>query len=132
MQSGFKSYDAGMPWEKIYGFTQTIQAGATLYISGQVSVDAQGNFIGEEDIELQVRTTFANLDRILAFYKIGRERIVQTTVYAKNLRRNFDDIARLHSEYFGEHRPTSTCLEVAELALPEQLIEIAAIAVIAQ
>ena len=92
----------------------------------------EANFVGEGDFELQVRTTFANLDRILAFYGVRKEQIVQTTVYVKDLRRHFDDIARLHAEYFGEHRPTSTVLGVVDLALPPQLVEIAAVAIVSE
>jgi enamine deaminase RidA (YjgF/YER057c/UK114 family) len=130
MQPTLKSHSFGMPWEQSYGFAQAIQVGPTLYISGQLSHDMEAHFVGEGDFELQVRTTFANLDRVLAAYGAGREQIVQTTVYVKDLRRYFDDVARLHAEYFGEHRPTSTVLGVVELALPQQLVEIAAVAIV--
>ncbi len=132
MQPTFKSHDFGMPWEKLYGFTQAIQVGPTLYISGQAPHDMEANFVGEGDFELQVRTSFANLDRVLASYGAQKEQIIQTTVYVKDLRRYFNDIARLHAEYFGEHRPTSTVLGVVDLALPPQLIEIAAIVVVSE
>jgi 2-iminobutanoate/2-iminopropanoate deaminase len=130
MQPATKSHGFGMPWEQGYGFAQAIQVGPTLYISGQLSHDMEANFVGEDDFELQVRTTFANLDRILESYGAAREQIVQTTVYVKDLRDHSNDIARLHAEYFGEHRPTSTLLGVVDLALPQQLVEIAAVAVL--
>ncbi len=130
MQPALKSHSFGMPWEQSYGFAQAIQVGPTLYISGQLSHDMEANFVGDGDFELQVRTTFANLDRVLESYGAGREQIVQTTVYVKDLRRHFDDVARLHAEYFGDHRPTSTVLGVVDLALPEQLVEVAAVAVV--
>ncbi len=130
MQPAMKSHSFGMPWEQSYGFAQAIPVGQTLYISGQLSHDMEANFVGEGDFELQVRTTFGNLDRVLEAYGAQREQIVQTTVYVKDLRRYFDEIARLHAEYFGEHRPTSTVLGVSELALPQQLVEIAAVAVV--
>lgn len=128
MSVPLKSHDFGMPWEKAYGFSQAIRVGPTLYISGQLSHDMEARFVGEGNFERQVRTTFANLDRVLEAYGARREQIVQTTVYVKDLRRHFGDIARLHAEYFGNHRPTSTVLGVVELALPEQLVEIAAVA----
>ena len=130
MQHSLKSHSFGMPWEQSYGFAQAIQVGPTLYISGQLSHDMEANFVGSGDFELQVRTTFANLDRVLAAYGAGREQVVQTTVYVKDLRRHFDAVARLHAEYFGDHRPTSTVLGVVELALPQQLVEIAAVAIV--
>ena len=126
----FQPFDFGMPWEKDYGFSQAIRSGNTLYISGQLSHDAEANFIGEGDFELQVRTTFGNLDKILKAHGAGRSQIIATTVYVRNLRAHFTEINRLHKEYFGEHRPTSTLLGVSDLALPQQLVEIAAIAIL--
>ena len=130
MELARKSYSFGVPWENGYGFAQAIQVGPTVYISGQLSHDMEANFVGSGDFELQVRTTFTNLDRVLEAYGLQRQHVVQTTVYVKDLRRNFDVIGRLHAEYFGEHRPTSTVLGVVDLALPEQLVEIAAVAVV--
>lgn len=128
MTVALKSHSFGMPWESAYGFSQAIQAGTTLYISGQLSHDMEARFVGEGDFDLQVRTTFGNIDKILRHYNTDRGRIVQTMVYVKDLRRHFDAIHRLHADYFGKHRPTSTLLGVVELALPQQLVEISAIA----
>ena len=125
-----RPYSFGVPWEQGYGFAQAIQVGPTVYISGQLSHDQAANFIGEGDFALQVRTSFANLDRVLEAYGARREHVVQTTVYVKDLRQHFDAIARLHAEYFGAHRPTSTVLGVVDLALPAQLVEIAAVAIV--
>jgi hypothetical protein len=58
---------------------------------------------------------------------------VQTTVLLKDFRLHSSDMARLHAEYFGSRRPTSTLLGVVELGGgPQQLVEIAAIAVVAE
>jgi 2-iminobutanoate/2-iminopropanoate deaminase len=111
-----------------FGFSQAIRVGPTLYISGQLSHDVEARFVGEGDFERQVRTTFANLDKVLEAYGARREQVVQTTVYVRDLRRHFDAIAGLHAEYFGNHRPTSTLLGVVDLALPEQLVEMVAVA----
>jgi enamine deaminase RidA (YjgF/YER057c/UK114 family) len=125
-----RSYSFGMPWEQSYRFAQAIQVGPTLYISGQLAHDMEANFVGDGDFELQVRTAFANLDHVLTAYGARREHVVQTTVYVKDLPQHFDAVARLDAEYFGAHRPTSTVLGVADLALPPQLVEIAALVIV--
>lgn len=129
-KDAFEPFGFGMPWEDGYGFSQAIRTGNTLYISGQLSHDMDGNFVGEEDFELQVRTTFANLDRVLDAYGARKDRIVETTVYVKDLRTHFEKVSALHREYFGNHRPTSTLLGVVDLALPPQMVEIAAVAIL--
>ncbi|MEU3299653.1 Rid family hydrolase [Streptomyces sp. NPDC006678] len=122
-----KRFGFGMPWESLYGYSQAIQVGDTVYVSGQVSHDRDGNFVGAGDFELQVRTTLANLDLVLQHFGAERGQIVESTVLVMNLRENFDTTSRLHAEYFGEHRPTSTVMGVSDLALPDQLVEIGAL-----
>jgi 2-iminobutanoate/2-iminopropanoate deaminase len=125
-----QTFTFGMPWEKEHGFCQAVRSGNTLYISGQLSHDMQANFIGGGDFGLQVRTTFDNLDSILQAYGASRRQIVSTTIYVRDLREHLEEISRIHREYFDDHRPTSTLLGVADLAVPEQLVEISAVAVL--
>jgi enamine deaminase RidA (YjgF/YER057c/UK114 family) len=120
----------GVPWESMYSYSQAVRRGSTLYISGQLSHDRDANFLGEGDFELQVRTSLSNLDRVLAHFGARREDVVETTVFVKGLREYFDDVCRLHAEYFGQHWPASNLIGVADLALPQQLVEIAAIAIL--
>ncbi|WSD62337.1 RidA family protein [Actinacidiphila glaucinigra] len=121
------AFDFGMPWESLYGYSQAVQAGETLYISGQLSHDSAGAFIGTGDFELQMRTTLDNLDRVLEHFGARRDQIVETTVLVRGLRDHFDTAARLHAAYCGDHRPTSTVMGVSDLALPDQLVEIGAV-----
>ncbi|ULR53450.1 Rid family hydrolase [Streptomyces deccanensis] len=127
MGSQAKAYGFGVPWESIYGYSQAVQVGDTVHVSGQLSHDRDGTFVGAGDFELQVRTTLENLDLVLKEFGAERGQIVETTVLVRNLRENFDTTARLHAEYFGEHRPTSTVMGVSDLALPDQLVEIGAL-----
>ncbi|MFE2105927.1 RidA family protein [Kitasatospora sp. NPDC059463] len=127
MSSQVKAFGFGMPWESLYGYSQAVQVGETVYVSGQLSHDQHGNFVGAGDFELQVRTTLENLDLVLGQFGAERSQIVETTVLVRNLRENFEAAARLHADYFGEHRPTSTVMGISDLALPDQLVEIGAL-----
>ncbi|MBE8475647.1 RidA family protein [Streptomyces justiciae] len=122
-----ETFDFGVPWEGLYGYSQARRVGDTVYVSGQLSHDEKGVFVGEGDFALQTATTLANLDRVLAHFGATRAQIVETTVLVRNLREHFDTVARLHREYVGERRPTSTVMGVSDLALPEQLVEIGAV-----
>ncbi|MEV7546739.1 MULTISPECIES: RidA family protein [unclassified Streptomyces] len=124
---GWDHFGFGVPWEESYGYSQGIRAGDTVYISGQVSHDAAGNFVGAGDFELQVRTAFDNLDKVLAHYKVPRSQIISMKIFTKDLRKNFDTAARLHKEYVGNHRTTDTIVGVSDMSVPEQLVEIEAI-----
>jgi enamine deaminase RidA (YjgF/YER057c/UK114 family) len=122
-----REFSFGVPWESLYGYSQAVQVGDTLYISGQLSHDSTGAFVGAGDFELQMRTTLDNLDRVLEHFGADRDQIVETTVLVRDLRDHFDAVARLHADYCGGHRPTSTVMGVSDLALPDQLVEIGAV-----
>ncbi|MDP6390275.1 MAG: RidA family protein, partial [Alphaproteobacteria bacterium] len=47
------------------GYSHVAKAGKTLYISGQVARDLQGNLVGPGDIEAQTRQVLTNLQNIL-------------------------------------------------------------------
>ena len=36
----------GMPWEDQYGYAQAVRVDDTIYVSGQLSHDGQGNMVG--------------------------------------------------------------------------------------
>jgi 2-iminobutanoate/2-iminopropanoate deaminase len=61
----------GMPWEKEYGYAQTVKIGDTIYVSGQVSHDDKGNIVGHWDMEAQMRQAYTNIQKLLARVNIG-------------------------------------------------------------
>lgn len=120
------TFNHGVPWEDAYGYSQGLRVGDTIYVSGQLAHDSHG-LVGEGDIVKQCDVTFANLDRVLDHFGASRDQVVNTAVVLVNLRDNFDQAAAAHRAYFGEHRPASTALGVADLALPGQLVEVRAV-----
>ena len=45
----------GMPWEAEYGYAQAVKVGDTIYVSGQLSHDDEGNFVGAAPLDDQGR-----------------------------------------------------------------------------
>ena len=115
----------GMPWEDAFGYSQALRVGDTIYISGQLSHDETGTLTGVGDFAAQMRGSFANIDKLLAALGATKRQIVDDLVAVVNLRGNFNTVVEEHRRYFGDHRPASTTIGVVELALPEQLVEIA-------
>ena len=104
MSSATERFDFGVPWETGYGYSQAVRVGDVLCISGQLSHDADGNFV-DGDFELQTKTTFTNLDAVLSHYRANRAQIVQTTVRVKELPSHFDAICQLHRTTSGRTDP---------------------------
>lgn len=111
-------------------FTQVIRAGKTVYVAGQVALNAQGQTVGAGDISAQATQVFENLNTALAAAGAEFSDLVKITVYATDAS-YLQPIAAVRRRYLGSPDPvTSTFLVVAGLARPDLLLEIEAIAVL--
>ncbi len=68
---------------------------------------------------------------VLAEAQSGLDKVVKTTVFLKDLGRDFGAMNAVYAENFGEHRPARSTVEVARLPR-DVLVEIECIAVVAQ
>jgi 2-iminobutanoate/2-iminopropanoate deaminase len=128
MNNTATTYDHGVPWEKDFSVTQAHRVNGTIYISGQFSHDMDGAFVGEGDLDAQVRQTLANLDRVLAGFGVTRANLAELVVYLTNPREHVEACVARYKEYIGQHRPAVTLIGVSGLAFPQQLVEIRAVA----
>ena len=111
------------------GFTNVVQVGNTVYIAGQVSRDTSGNIVGVGDAEAQVRQIWNGLEAaVKAAGGDGLGNLVKTTTYITNIEYSAS-VRKVRDELFQSVTPpTSTLLVISELASPEYLVEIEAIA----
>ena len=101
--------------------------GKFLFISGQISMDLNGNLVGDS-IETQ---TLGALEKVrLVVENAGGkiENIVKTTVLMKDLSQ-FTDMNNVYAKFFGETKPARATFEVSRLP-KDAMIEIEAIAVL--
>jgi len=83
MTIGKEPKNLGMPWEKDYGYSQAVKVGDTIYISGQVSHDDQGNIVGHGNMEAQMRQAYVNLKKVLAQYGATIENVVDEILFGR-------------------------------------------------
>jgi 2-iminobutanoate/2-iminopropanoate deaminase len=122
----------GFGWEEDMPLSQVMRAGDTLYLAGQVPLDDEGNVVGVNDLEAQSRQVFRNLERALAAAGAKLTDVVRlTTYFAMELTlESTHKYWAIRREFFGEHKPASTGLQVSGLIYPTLLLEVDAIAVI--
>lgn len=108
-------------------YSQAIQAGNTVYVSGQIPIDpATGAFAGD-DIITQTRQSLTNLESILNAAGTGLRDVVKTTVYLAHME-DFAAMNGVYAEFFTAPYPARAAFEVA--CLPKNaLVEIECIAV---
>ncbi len=104
-------------------------AGRTVYVSGQVSMDADGNVVGEGDVARQTEKVLENVKAVLEAAGGEMEDIVKVTVFILDMAQ-YDEIHEVRRRYFSEPYPASSMVEVSALIDPRLLIEIEAVVVI--
>ena len=128
----------GMPWEDEYGYAQALKVGDTIYLSGQLSHDEQGNVVGaaplddsgnisdHSNMETQMRQTYANAKKILGEFGATLDNVVEEVVYVTDMDQAMRVAGPVRKEAYGSEKPevASTILVTPRLALPTQLIEI--------
>jgi enamine deaminase RidA (YjgF/YER057c/UK114 family) len=106
--------------------------GRTIYVSGQVSVDANHNVVGRGDLATQAEWAFQNLAKALAQARATPEDVVRLGIYVKDYRSDQVETIRaaMRKVFTSDKLPASTWLGVQSLALEDLLIEVEATAVV--
>jgi enamine deaminase RidA (YjgF/YER057c/UK114 family) len=117
-----------------FGWTQvvTTTGGKTVYVSGQVGVNARGEVVGKGDLKAQTEQAFENVRLALVAAGATFKDVVKSNLYVVGLRPEHVPIIReVRSHYVSaEHPPASTLVGVSALVGADWLIEIEAIAVL--
>ena len=109
-------------------YSQAIQAGNLLFLSGQVPIDPATGSVVEGGIQEQARQSLTNLKAILNEAGTNMGAVVKTTVFLKNM----DDFAAMnevYAQFFQQPYPARSAVQVAKLP-KDVLVEIEAIAVL--
>ena len=108
-------------------YSQAVQAGNMLFVSGQLPVDpATGAFAGE-DITAQTRQSLTNVKNILEEAGFSMADVVKTTVLLANMS-DFAAMNAVYAEFFSAPFPARAAFAVKDLP-KAALVEIEAIAV---
>lgn len=103
--------------------SQSVRAGNLVFTSGQLAFE---NSQIKGDIGVQTRAAIENLRSVLACNGLDLGAIIKTTVWL-TWAADFQLFDEVYAEMFGEHKPARSTT-ICELAIPEALVEIEAIA----
>jgi reactive intermediate/imine deaminase len=109
-------------------YTHVVRYNNLLFLSGQVSVDAEGNVIGEGDMSVQVRQVLENMKTALASQGADFTSIVKITIYTTDIDA-YLKTGDIHREYWTGGAPANTLVQVERLARPVFLVEIESTAI---
>jgi 2-iminobutanoate/2-iminopropanoate deaminase len=108
-------------------YSQGIVVNNLFYSSGQIPLTAEGTMM-EGDVAEQTHQVFRNLQAVLSEAGASLETVVKATVFIKDMN-DFGTINEVYGEYFSNHKPARSCVEVARLP-KDALVEIEVIALV--
>ncbi len=109
-------------------YSQAIQAGNFLFLSGQIPIDPKTGELVQGDIRQQTRRVLENIKGILESEKLEMDDIVKVTIFLKDIG-NFNQVNEIYATYFPSSPPARSTVGVAKLPRDVE-IEIEAIALI--
>jgi enamine deaminase RidA (YjgF/YER057c/UK114 family) len=115
------------------GYTHVVEAsgGRTVYLSGQVALDASGEVMGIGDLRAQTRQVFENLEVALGAVGAGFKDVVKLTYYVADPSWEGGALRSVRDEYVDTERPpASTAVGVRRHFREELLVEVEAVAVL--
>ena len=109
-------------------YSQAIQAGNFLFLSGQIPLDPKTGELVKGDIRKQTQQVLENIKGVLESQGLGMEDIVKVTIFLKDIG-NFNQVNEVYATYFPSSPPARSTVEVAKLPRDAD-IEIEAIALV--
>ena len=107
-------------------YSQAVQAGPFVFISGQIPIDPSTGELVTGEIRQQTRQVLENIRQILESQGLTLDQVVKTTIFLKDLG-NFVPVNEVYATYFPDDPPARSTVEVSRL--PKNVdIEIEAIA----
>ena len=95
-------------------YSQAIQAGNFLFLSGQIPLDPKTGELVKGDIRKQTQQVLENIKGVLESQGLGMEDIVKVTIFLKDIG-NFNQVNEVYATYFPSSPPARSTVEVAKL-----------------
>ena len=115
--------DASKP---IAPYAHATKAGNTIYVSGTLSIDTNGETMFAGDMKGQTRYVIEQIKLTLEAAGASLEDIAYNMIFVKRVS-DYAALNEVYSEYFGKNPPARYCI-VSELVRDEFLVEISSIA----
>ena len=117
----------GTAYEALAGYSRAVRVGDRVLVSGTTASGPDGP-VAVGDAAAQARFVLDRIERALTELGATLGDVVRTRIFVRRIE-DWDVVARVHGERFGDVRPANTLVQ-ATLVHPDLLVEIEAEAVI--
>ena len=115
-------------WEAEVGYCRAVRAGDHIYVTGTAPVADDGGVFTPGDAYAQARRCLEIIERSLGGLGATMKHVVRTRMFVTDISR-WREFGKAHGEFFRDHPPATSMVEVRRLIEPDMLIEIEADAV---
>jgi 2-iminobutanoate/2-iminopropanoate deaminase len=95
-------------------YSQAIQYGNLLFVSGQIAIDPESGDLVEDDIEAQTKQVMENLQAIITAAGMTLQNVLKCSCFLKDME-DFVKFNAVYNSYFAESLPARETVEVGRL-----------------
>jgi enamine deaminase RidA (YjgF/YER057c/UK114 family) len=117
-----KIVSTGSPYEPIAGFSRAVRIGNVIAVGGTAPLGPDGKTVSPGDAASQARRCFEISALALKELGASLSDVSRTRIFLTRLS-DWEAVAKVHGEIFGDIMPVSTIVQVTSLIDPEWLVE---------
>ncbi|HEX6624231.1 MAG TPA: RidA family protein [Pyrinomonadaceae bacterium] len=119
----------GSPYEPLIGISRAVRAGRFVAVAGTAPLGPDGRTVAPGDAAAQARRCFEIVGQALEAAGASLADVVRTRILLTRIE-DWQQVARVHGEFFRAVRPANTVMQVSRFIDPEWLVEVEADAVV--
>jgi len=98
----------------IGAYSQAVQCGGFIYLSGQIPLNPQTMTVEDGDVAAQTVRVLENVKAVLQSVDLSLENVVKCTIFLADMN-DFTAVNEVYATYFQQNPPARSCVEVARL-----------------
>lgn len=114
--------------EEKAGYCRALRVGNHIYVSGTAPIDESGGVFAPGDAYAQTKYCLSIIEKSLQNLGADCSDVVRVRLLVTDISRA-QEFIQAHREFFAEHPPTNTMVEVSALVDPAMLVEVEAEAI---
>ena len=125
-----KNILTGSPWEDKMGYCRAVRIGNIIEVSGTVAI-VDGEKVKADDAQAQTLNILERVEKVLEELNVSMKDVIRTRIFTTDIN-SFESVAKAHSSFFKDIKPTTGFYEISKLVAPEYLVEIEFTAVVTE
>ena len=125
-----KNILTGSPWEDKMGYCRAVRIGNIIEVSGTVAI-VDGEKVKADDAQAQTLNILERVEKVLEELNVSMKDVIRTRIFTTDIN-SFEAVAKAHSSFFKDIKPTTGFYEISKQVAPEYLVEIEFTAVVTE